>query len=330
MTAAPVVGGGAAPAPTNGATSATTQPAPSTDSAPKPPAAGETAQAKPEAPWKAKRKLTIGGKEREIEYDDRRLQILEHTLSQKAEFEKQQNEFQARMRKLQEDPDGFLDEAGFDFESYAARRAQRLEQMKALSPEQRKIQTLEEQLAKRQAEDQKRAEQEAQAAQEAEDRAFQEGNVKLYGETMRMAGLQPGKPGAASFLSNMATVRMMAHNNGEPDLTADQLLVHTERYENNLFKDMLSRKVADEGWRGRNGDGMQALAKAVLSTLDGEALIGWVGKDMATRIVKALHAKTRTSPVPIIQEPSPVAPAGQTQPSGAPRTEWDILDALGG
>jgi hypothetical protein len=64
---------------------------------------------------------------------------------------------------------------------------------------------------------------------------------------------------------------------------------------------------------------------------DPDAVLNWVDRQNALLITKALHAKTRSSPVPIVQEPPSVQPNQPAQTNGAqPKTEWDILDSLGG
>lgn len=328
MTATAAPAGGATPAPTapaNGATSTATEPAPGTTTPAKPP---EQAQAKPsttEQPWKAKRKLKIGGQEREIEYDDRRLQILEHTASQKAEFERRQSEFDQRMRRLQDDPDGFLEESGFDVNAYLARQAQRAEQMKRLTPEQQENLTLKEQLQKIQQAQQKQAEEARVAAEQREHHEYVQQNVQRLGKAIELSGL----PRSGELVRLYAEVQEMAAHAGEPEMSPEQIVSAGERLMSRRLSSLL-KAAGNEGWRSRNAETLSELAKAILPALDGEALLSWVGRDNAMRVVKALHAKTRTSPVPIIQEPTPVQSTQQTQSNGVPvKTEWDILDGLG-
>lgn len=319
--AAPAAAPSAAPAaPANGAPKGATE-TPAVD--PKPNAA--PAEPKVEQPWKVKRKLKLNGQEIEREYDDRRLQILEHTASRQSDIDARERALADRIRKLTEDPDSLFQEVGFDVNAYLAQQAARAEEMKKLSPEQQRIRELEDTLSKRELAEKRAAEQAEVQRKQREDTEFVQSNAKLYGDAMAAAGIKKGEPGAASFLSHMATVRHMAHVNGEPDMTADQLVAHTERFENRLFTDMLARKVANEGWRGRNGEGMQTLAKTVLSSLaklEGDALLSWIGSDNAKAVVKALHAKTRSSPVPIVQDtPRAESPAAPTPAKGP--TTWD-------
>lgn len=329
--AAPAAGATSAPvAPSNGATSQAETP---TSGSPKPPATGEATQTKaPEQPWKVKRKLKVGGKEVEREYDDRRLQILEHTASQKAETERQQAEFQARMRRLEEDPDGFFQEAGVDIEAILAARQQRAEQMKTLSPEQRELLAAREELNKLKTAQQKQAEQAQRYAEAREQTEFVQGNARLFGQTMKLAGIETGSAfDKGSYLASMSAVRRMALVNGEPDLTPEQLMAHTERFEQKQFANTVARKLKNPEWRAKNADALKELAAAVFPALEGDALTDFVGKANALRIVKAVHAKTRTSPVPVIQEPAPVGVQTHgAPPTGKLRDEWDVLDGLSG
>lgn len=306
----------------NGATHTETGQPPAAD--PKPNAA--PAEKAPEQPWKVKRKLKIGGKEIEQEYDDRRLQILEHTAAQKAEFERERSEFQTRLKKLTEAPDELFEELGFNVDDYIAQRAAQREQMAKLTPEQQEIANLKAQIAKREAAEAKAAETAKAEAQRQADVQYQMQNAKLYSDAMALAGIERGKPGSASFLSHAATVRHMAHINGEPDLTPDQLAAHVDRYESNLLNDAIARKISNEGWRAKNGDAIKALTRAIVTPLaksDPEGLLNALGVDMAKLIVGALHAKTRSSPTPIVQEtPRDTPPPPQVPPKGGPST-WD-------
>lgn len=327
------VGGGAPAAPaTNGAsvtpqTSAGNTTKPATDG--KTPA--QAAPKTPEQPWKAKRKLTIAGKEVEREYDDRRLQILEHNESQRAQFLKDKADFDARQRRLMEDPDAFFQESGIDVEAILAARAERAQQLKTMSPEQRDNLALKEKLARFEAEKQQAAEQAKQQAEQQEHHQFVNGNAALFGQTMKLAGLD----GASSFergafLASSVAVRQMALEAGQPDYTPEQLAAQVERYESKQFAHTLSRKVKNAEWRTKNAESVQEIMQALFpESLEPAAALQLLGKSRAVAIVKAINGHLRTSPVPIIQEPTPqgVQPVGQA-PRANERTEWDILDGL--
>lgn len=335
--AAPAAGAAtSAPAPANGAASNSQAPAPGTTTPTPAPEAGKpTASAPKTEAQKIKLKLRSKKGETDREYTpaelERELQIAEHERGQRAQYLAEKKEFDDRMRRLSEDTDAFLEEAGFDFEAYTQRRTQRMEQLKAMSPEARENQALKEKLARIEEAEAKRAESERVAGEERKQQEFVQSNVRLYDAAMKLAGLKPSDPGAGSFLRNMAIVRELAHHSGEPDYSPEQMLAQTERFELKQFTDMAARLAKNETWRGRNAEGLQALARSLIPQLEGDALLNWLGKETAIRVTKALHAHTRTSPVPIIQEPPPVGVQTQTSAAAKPqRTEWDILDGLGG
>lgn len=330
--AAPVA---AAPA-SNGAAPSTPQtpagnaPTPATADGKTP---AQAAPKAPEQPWKARRKLTIAGKEVEREYDDRRLQILEHNESQRAQFLKDKADFDARQRRLMEDPDAFFQESGIDVEAILAARAERAQQMKSMTPEQRRIAELEQTLAKQQQAEQQRQTQAKQQAEQQEHQEFVNGNAALFGRTMKLAGLD----GASSFergafLASSVAVRQMALEAGQPDYTPEQLAVQVERYESKQFAHTLSRKVKNAEWRTKNAESVQEIMQALFpENLEPAAALQLLGKSRAVALVKAINGHMRTSPVPLIQEPTPqgVQPVGQQQRQPE-RTEWDILDGLSG
>lgn len=322
VAAAPATNGAAAPQ-----TPAAAAPAPTDGKTPVAP--------KPLTPAQ-KIKLKLKGKNGEAEREytpaelERELQIAEHERGSRAQHLKERQDFEARQRKLQEDPDAFFQEAGIDVEAIIEQRRVRAEQMKRLTPEQLKLHAAEEKLAKYEAEKAKADEAAKVAAEQAEHDSFVQGNAKLFRATMALAGLDKGSPfDKGSYLHSMGQVRQMALVAGEPDLTPEQLHAHTERFENTQFANTLARKLKNPEWCAKNAESLQAVARAVLPALEGDALLGFVGKENAIRFVKALNGKMRTSPTPIVQEPPPVETNGNTTVKPSGKTEWDIMDALG-
>ncbi len=328
VAAAPAAGGSSGSAPVaNGATSGTTAPAPGTESVPQTPAQGAPSATKPptpEQPWKAKRKLKIGGKDEEIEYDDRRLQILEHNMRRKAEIDAKEADLNDRFKRLQDDPDGLFAEAGFDVDRYLEQKAARKAQMERLTPEQQENLALKEKIAKFERDTQAKAEAERVAAEQAENQAFIQSNVQRLGEAIRLSGL----PRSGELLRLYSEVQEMAHHAGEPEMSAEQVAFHGERLMAKRMATLLA-SVKNEGWRNRNGPAVKELIAATFpEDLPPDVALNLLGPKRAMAIVKALHAKTRTSPVPIIQEPAPVNGERPTPTNGTQRSEWDILDGL--
>lgn len=339
MTAAvaPVAAAPASPAPTTGAAAPTS---PTGDATAKPvdgavspkPAAKPLTEAQ-------KIKLRLQGKKgvQEREYTpaelERELQIAEHDRTQRAQFLEERKAYDARMKKLAESPDEFFQEAGIDVEQILAQRQQRAEQMKALSPEQQENLRLKEQLAKIQS-DQKKAADAAEAQRvQQEDAEFVQGNARLFGETMRLVGLDKGSAfDRGSYLSSMTAVRQMALMKGEPDLTPEQLAHHTERFENMQWAKVAGRKLKNPEWVAKNGDDVKEMLNVMFpEDAAPELALQLFGPKRLMAIVKAVHGKTRTSPVPIVQEPPPVAQSNGAPRPGAPtRDEWDVLDSLTG
>lgn len=329
-TAAPAAGPTSAPAaPANGATSAASAPKNGAESTPQAPAPGAQSAAKPHPPPRYKGKYRDGDKE--VEYDlspeefAREVQRARHRERMHKDFESQRQEHESRLKRLQEDPDGFLEEAGFDVEGYLARRAERAEKLKALTPEQQEVMKLRDELAKRDALDKRRTQEAETQRQQAEHQALVQRNVQTLGQAMKLSGQKP----SGDLLRLYAEAQEMAVRAGEPELTPEQIVAAGERLEVKRLSKLTQRAVSDEAWRTRNAPLLSELAKAVLPQLQGKALLDFVGPQMVKNILVAQLEASRSSPAPIIQEPPPVAPV-QNSPSQntKPVTMWDIEDRL--
>jgi hypothetical protein len=305
-----------------------------------PPAVDPKVNAKPaetqaEKAWRLKKKIKVGGKEHDVDMgeDDvvREIQKARHYESQREEFNKRQQDFEARQRKLAEEPDEFFRENNIDLESILAERGKRMEEMKALSPEQQRIRTLEEQIQKHAQAEQKRVAAEKQQAEVAEQNQRVSGELKLYGETFKLLGQEVGKPGAASLLRTFAIVREMAEHAGEPAMSPPQLAQAAERFELQQASNVIDRLSSNEAWRGKHGPLLEKMATGALKHLKGEALLTALGPELERAVVAAAWQKTRNSPTPIIQ--SPPTPDGQPRapaPNGKATSEWDVMERLGG
>lgn len=155
-----------------------------------------------------------------------------------------------------------------------------------MSPEQRRIAELEQELA-RQAEER---EQQAQAAQQQEyEQAFQQ-NVQEFNKTI-LETLQKAKVPATEWTAQR-TAAYMAEN---------------RRYKLGYSPDQIAAQVADE-YQGE----MRSYAEA----MDGEALLAWLGDKVANKIRKADLARIRSrngAPPPPAPTDAPKIGAGDEQ-----------------
>lgn len=304
-----------------------------------PPATDPKVNAKPaetqaEKAYRLKKKLKVGGKDYDVDLDEagieREVQKAKHYETQRAEFDKARSDFEARQRKLVEDPDAFFEENQIDLDAILSERQRRAEAMKALSPEQQEVARLKQEIARRdQAEQRRQADESTRAEVTAHNERVQ-GEMRLYGETFKLLGAEPGKPGAASLLRTFATVREMAVMNGEPDLTPPQLAAAAERFELAQASNIIDRLASNEGWRGKHSPLLEKMATGALKHLKGEALLTTLGPDLVRAVTAAAWAKTRNSPTPIIQSPPPPDGRPAAPPNGKAPSEWDVMERLGG
>lgn len=303
-----------------------------------PPADPKAAAAKPaetptEKAYRLKKKLKVGGKDYDVDLDEagieREVQKAKHYETQRGEFDKARADFEARQRKLVEDPDAFFEENQIDLDAILTERQRRAEAMKALTPEQQEVARLKDVIAKRDAADQRRTEADAKTAETTAHNERVQGEMRLYGETFKLLGVEPGKPGAGSLLRTFATVREMAVMNGEPDLTAPQLAAAAERFELSQASTVIERLASNEAWRGKHSPLLEKMATGALKHLKGDALLTTLGPELVRAVTAAAWQKTRGSPTPIIQSPPPPDGKPAAPQNGKAPSEWDVLDRLG-
>lgn len=323
--AAPVAPAAAAPANTTTPPAQTNGAEPNAVQKPVAPKPNETPQ---EKAWRLKKKIKVNGKEHDVDMgeDDvvREIQKARHSETTRGEFDKKVAEFEARQRKLAEDPDAFFQENGIDLETILSERAKRAEQMKALSPEQQEMMRLRQEIQKRDVAEQKRQQTDAQRAEQQAQYELVQQTFNRIDSAIKLSGL----PRAPETLKLYAEVQELAEYAGEPEMSPQQIVAAGEKLLLQRLGSTLKVISTNEAWRGKNAEMLAELGKAVLPNLKGDALLTWLGPEMVKAVTAAAWAKTRGSPTPIIQEPPRNAPTQNAQ--AAQISQWDVMDKFGG
>lgn len=322
-----------------GSTSTVPAPASKAD-APKadPNMGGKPGESKPDAAKAAevkrfKTRIKDQGKEVEIDLEEsdvgREIQKSRHYERTRGEFEKQRADFQKQIDQLKADPLAFLKQSGVDLRELAQQDAARAQELEKLTPEARRAAELEAEIQQLKGAEAKRLEAQQKEAEQAEHHQLVQGNLKTLGEAIKLSG----RAKSGELLRLFAEVQELAITNGEPELSAQQIVAHAERLESKRFAAGLKRAATDPAWRARNAPLMKELAQTILPALEGQELVDFVGKENAVKLAKAQLALYRKNPLPQVAESSGEQPKEQPRPPPKfeePQSMFGTLDKLAG
>src|SRR5690606_10673540 len=109
-------------------------------------------------------------------------------------------------------------------------------------------------------------------------------------------------------------VREMALMNGEPDLSADQLVAHAERLESQNFTRNIKQRVANPAWRAKNLPIMKELCAALVANMDGAQLVELFGPKTVDSIARHTLLALRKNPLPVAEPTQAEQPPPQSRP----------------
>lgn len=256
---------GSTPTPVNGATSSTQTPAPET-----------------KAEQRRLLQLKVDGRDEEYDIDkdlDSIRRFAQIGRAKELRFEdisKRDKELQELERLYKEDPYEALKRAGHDPDAIAQRRLEERIKNEQLTPEQREIAQLKQQLEQHKTEAQKFQ----QEREQEEQQRMQDYQAQRFDQMMTKTLQESGLPKTPETIKRLAGTFLQHFKHGIELDPADAVAMVRESY--------------------------QEEARALYAALDGEALYGIFGEDMATKLQQAHLARlTKAQLKPPEKQPEP-------------------------
>ncbi len=254
-----------------------------------------------EKPFQYKTKIRSGdGREVEVEYDKPKLDrtLVEHrdAVAKLARYEKELAERRAFDKMLRENPREALSKHGLNLDELALQRAQREAQLAELSPEQRRIVELEQQIQERE-ESTKRTEQERQQTQaQRRKQAYQEKTRAEVIQSLKHVGLDimTGPQNAqvrGTMLAMAAKIQARTIRAGKPAYTPQELGAEVQKAWLSDATRISGLVASMPEFRAKNAEALRGHLDSLTSGLEGVDLLTFLGPTFARRIVQAQLAQ---------------------------------------